>query len=62
MFNSMINSSWFKGFLVLLSVLSSEEAKRSWRRKTKFCHRTGNRIIHLPNIWEMGARISMAYC
>lgn len=33
MFNSMINSSWFKGFLVLLSVFSSEEAKRSGEGK-----------------------------
>lgn len=29
MFNSMINSSWFKGSFVLLSVLFSEDGKGS---------------------------------
>lgn len=29
MFNSMITSSWCKGFLVLLSILFSEEGKGS---------------------------------
>lgn len=40
---STINS--FKGFLVLLSVLFSEEGRGLEKKETKFCCRAGNRII-----------------
>lgn len=36
LFNSMINSSWFKGSLVLLFVLFGEEGKGSREGKPSF--------------------------